>query len=416
MINCHKFSDSKNKKSFTDQIKYIRELLSIGNPLNTLNYGSFHYKTLMTYNDIDFEEKIEYCELTKEKAKEQFKRSIQRIVKTIMQESNIFIGDIKAGIDERFSDINLGKLKNGKLEDYNQESIILTINNWFNFELIDLQILEELLSYVKQDNYLKPDIYKYQILEELIRNLYTLRWKPQDILNGFLKLRGNEKLDIQDTIDMKSPIKIDVWALVDSKFIECTNFYILKGMDNNGQCIFYNVPDNYFDTVLESLRQQVEKFGYNNQKNLFYKPYKMVKRMFSLSRLECNNNIYDTLLLIINGEVGQINQLSALIEVLILMMEKNVDVDYNLINNEVDNFKLILGKINKIKFNENCIYDTIDVFVHSNDMNLKIEILEKLKKCFDKIVKYHTQKFLYKWRLYPPPRNFLPKNLKYFEE
>ena len=141
MINCHKFSDSKNKKSFTDQIKYIRELLSIGNPLNTLNYGSFHYKTLMTYNDIDFEEKIEYCELTKEKAKEQFKRSIQRIVKTIMQESNIFIGDIKAGIDERFSDINLGKLKNGKLEDYNQESIILTINNWFNFELIDLQIL-----------------------------------------------------------------------------------------------------------------------------------------------------------------------------------------------------------------------------------------------------------------------------------
>ena len=415
MINCHKFSDSKNKKSFTDQIKYIRELLSIGNPLNTLNYGSFHYKTLMTYNDIDFEEKIEYCELTKEKAKEQFKRSIQRIVKTIMQESNIFIGDIKAGIDERFSDINLGKLKNGKLEDYNQESIILTINNWFNFELIDLQILEELLSYVKQDNYLKPDIYKYQILEELIRNLYTLRWKPQDILNGFLKLRGNEKLDIQDTIDMKSPIKIDVWALVDSKFIECTNFYILKGMDN-GQCIFYNVPDNYFDTVLESLRQQVEKFGYNNQKNLFYKPYKMVKRMFSLSRLECNNNIYDTLLLIINGEVGQINQLSALIEVLILMMEKNVDVDYNLINNEVDNFKLILGKINKIKFNENCIYDTIDVFVHSNDMNLKIEILEKLKKCFDKIVKYHTQKFLYKWRLYPPPRNFLPKNLKYFEE
>ena len=416
MINCHKFSDSKNKKSFTDQIKYIRELLSIGNPLNTLNYGSFHYKTLMTYNDIDFEEKIEYCELTKEKAKEQFKRSIQRIVKTIMQESNIFIGDIKAGIDERFSDINLGKLKNGKLEDYNQESIILTINNWFNFELIDLQILEELLSYVKQDNYLKPDIYKYQILEELIRNLYTLRWKPQDILNGFLKLRGNEKLDIQDTIDMKSPIKIDVWALVDSKFIECTNFYILKGMDNNGKCIFYNVPENYFNTVLESLRQQVEKFGYNNQKNLFYKPYKMVKRMFSLSRLECNNNIYDTLLLIINGEVGQINQLSALIEVLILMMEKNVDVDYNLINNEVDNFKLILGKINKIKFNENCIYDTIDVFVHSNDMNLKIEILEKLKKCFDKIVKYHTQKFLYKWRLYPPPRNFLPKNLKYFEE
>ena len=415
MINCHKFSDSKNKKSFTDQIKYIRELLSIGNPLNTLNYGSFHYKTLMTYNDIDFEEKIEYCELTKEKAKEQFKRSIQRIVKTIMQESNIFIGDIKAGIDERFSDINLGKLKNGKLEDYNQESIILTINNWFNFELIDLQILEELLSYVKQDNYLKPDIYKYQILEELIRNLYTLRWKPQDILNGFLKLRGNEKLDIQDTIDMKSPIKIDVWALVDSKFIECTNFYILKGMDNNGKCIFYNVPENYFNTVLESLRQQVEKFGYNNQKNLFYKPYKMVKRMFSLSRLECNNNIYDTLLLIINGEVGQINQLSALIEVLILMMEKNVDVDYNLINNEVDNFKLILGKINKIKFNENCIYDTIDVFVHSNDMNLKIEILEKLKKCFDKIVKYHTQKFLYKWRLYPPPRNFLPKNLKYFE-
>ena len=410
MINCHKFSDSKNKKSFTDQIKYIRELLSIGNPLNTLNYGSFHYKTLMTYNDIDFEEKIEYCELTKEKAKEQFKRSIQRIVKTIMQESNIFIGDIKAGIDERFSDINLGKLKNGKLEDYNQESIILTINNWFNFELIDLQILEELLSYVKQDNYLKPDIYKYQILEELIRNLYTLRWKPQDILNGFLKLRGN------DTIDKKSPIKIDVWALVDSKFIECTNFYILKGMDNNGKCIFYNVPENYFNTVLESLRQQVEKFGYNNQKNLFYKPYKMVKRMFSLSRLECNNNIYDTLLLIINGEVGQINQLSALIEVLILMMEKNVDVDYNLINNEVDNFKLILGKINKIKFNENCIYDTIDVFVHSNDMNLKIEILEKLKKCFDKIVKYHTQKFLYKWRLYPPPRNFLPKNLKYFEE
>ena len=416
MINCHKFSDSKNKKSFTDQIKYIRELLSIGNPLNTLNYGSFHYKTLMTYNDIDFEEKIEYCELTKEKAKEQFKRSIQRIVKTIMQESNIFIGDIKAGIDERFSDINLGKLKNGKLEDYNQESIILTINNWFNFELIDLQILEELLSYVKQDNYLKPDIYKYQILEELIRNLYTLRWKPQDILNGFLKLRGNEKLDIGDTIDMKAPIKIDVWALVDSKFIECTNFYILKGMDNNGKCIFYNVPENYFNTVLESLRQQVEKFGYNNQKNLFYKPYKMVKRMFSLSRLECNNNIYDTLLLIINGEVGQINQLSALIEVLILMMEKNVDVDYNLINNEVDNFKLILGKINKIKFNENCIYDTIDVFVHSNDMNLKIEILEKLKKCFDKIVKYHTQKFLYKWRLYPPPRNFLPKNLKYFEE
>ena len=409
MINCHKFSDSKNKKSFTDQIKYIRELLSIGNPLNTLNYGSFHYKTLMTYNDIDFEEKIEYCELTKEKAKEQFKRSIQRIVKTIMQESNIFIGDIKAGIDERFSDINLGKLKNGKLEDYNQESIISTINNWFNFELIDLQLLEELLSYVK------PDIYKYQILEELIRNLYTLRWKPQDILNGFLKLRGNEKLDIGDTIDMKAPIKIDVWAIIDSKFIECTNFYILKGMDN-GQCIFYNVPDNYFDTVLESLRQQVEKFGYNNQKNLFYKPYKMVKRMFSLSRLECNNNIYDTLLLIINGEVGQINQLSALIEVLILMMEKNVDVDYNLINNEVDNFKLILGKINKIKFNENCIYDTIDVFVHSNDMNLKIEILEKLKKCFDKIVKYHTQKFLYKWRLYPPPRNFLPKNLKYFEE
>ena len=416
MINCHKFSDSKNKKSFTDQIKYIRELLSIGNPLNTLNYGSFHYKTLMTYNDIDFEEKIEYCELTKEKAKEQFKRSIQRIVKTIMQESNIFIGDIKACIDERFSDINLGKLKNGKLEDYNQESIILTINNWFNFELIDLQILEELLSYVKQDNYLKPDIYKYQILEELIRNLYTLRWKPQDILNVFLKVRGNEKLDIGDTIDMKAPIKIDVWAFIVSKFIECTNFYILKGMDNNGKCIFYNVPENYFNTVLESLRQQVEKFGYNNQKNLFYKPYKMVKRMFSLSRLECNNNIYDTLLLIINGEVGQINQLSALIEVLILMMEKNVDVDYNLINNEVDNFKLILGKINKIKFNENCIYDTIDVFVHSNDMNLKIEILEKLKKCFDKIVKYHTQKFLYKWRLYPPPRNFLPKNLKYFEE
>lgn len=410
-----KITDLKTKDDYTKSAKKALAIIAI-NPEDIHPYGSASYKAQPYPGDLDASEIIGVC-CSKEKAINELEKGLIDVVENIEDTPGYYLGDIKLGLDLIFN-INIGQFVDGILYDYDSIEIRRHINDLFINGYLTEKEAEDLLFFVK--NNITQD--EHDILSELIRNLIIVRWTGDDIINGYVILPGNRKITIKEALSHKTMVKIDMWGSVNDRYIEITNFFILIKLnqpkngkidpfakDFNGQMI--NLPDDYYLTLEDSLKKEIEKLYYSN---IFYKPFKMSKRMWSLARIRGDENMLDILTPLIRSSASLLSQINSEIEVLIDLIKHVAYPPLIAIGKQIDGFKSRIVNILDIDFQENEVNRIIDKLLDDKNTKTKlIELLKELKSIFLTGINEYTIAYLDDNNLLPPPRNYLPDIMRY---
>lgn len=357
-------------ESINKDIKNIFKLISYKQD-NPIIMGSNRYSDVKYPSDFDLFEVI-YTHQNKNTFIKFVHKMFKKIFDTVgapkrhkvrsgdnTQKENIYFIDFKAGYDK---ELYFDNFKNKK-----------AVKTFYKQKLKENLISETtyytILSLLK--NTLK--------LEEYCKNLYKLRWKYEDIMNGFINVSNNRKIYFNDLFENKSLFKIDIVSYVNERLIEFSNIFEFRysnGVDINAE----KVDD------LQSLKEDMKEQYYN--KNYM----KAIKRLFSISKIEDNKELANTLLDIINSDAGKLSQVKANIDTCILLLEhdytdeKTINHIYkfvDLLKSENPNLpKRILSKMNNI--NKAKLPNTIllKLEVIKNDINklLQKETLKEIDK------------------------------------
>jgi hypothetical protein len=99
-----------------------------------------------------------------------------------------------------------------------------------------------------------------------------LHWSIEQIM-----AEKHGELSLASACTVKDVVKLDIIGPYDGRYIELSSFYILKSLSE-----FVNVESDYFDKFVDSLLKDISKYQ-------IIKPFKAVKRTWSLSRLKKKN-------------------------------------------------------------------------------------------------------------------------------
>lgn len=196
------------------------------------------------------------------------------------KDESVFITDFKCGQDERL-------LYEG---DYSAKSIKEYLKN----PLIPKSI--------------KPKILKAtgETKMDLVRSLFVLRWKPEDVEKGKIKLIDGTYKDFQDCLLDPATIKIDLIKKVGDQFCEISENYYIKMKSGKS-----NYPANPTKEDIEKSFQ--EDIQYYSTKNKF----KALKRLFSLYLIEGDKEKeVEQMIEFFNGQVGYLNKIRSELEIL----------------------------------------------------------------------------------------------------
>jgi hypothetical protein len=162
-----------------------------------------------------------------------------------------------------------------------------------------------------------------------------LHWKINEILN-----EKKDNITLYDACNTINVIKLDIIIPYDERYIEMTSFYILE---TNEELI--NVDKNYYKSIKKSLLNDINEFKKK-------KPFKAIKRLWSLAKIENNFNVLNKLKDIIRSSISLLAQINADIETIILLVLNNNNYDLNFLINELDSFKEKISYIIDIKIDE----------------------------------------------------------------
>lgn len=198
-------------------------------------------------------------------------------------------------------------------------------------------------------------------------NNEPLHWTKKEILNNSKKLLDDTYITLDDALQQKSTIKIDVVSYINNTFIEISENYYIK---INGNSNFDEDELNetkIINSIKESEQEEIKDNNYN----------KALKRNFSWRYSNNKNDPKLKLLLdFFNSDVGILNKTRSDLDTLILLFEK---VKYIKIDQ-------ILNAVDIIKFQNS--YNTIKDY--TNDF-LKLERVKQKKKLYIMIVKLRNR-------------------------
>lgn len=174
-----------------------------------------------------------------------------------------------------------------------------------------------------------------------------LHWTVQQIIED-----NNNGLSLSYACKIKDVVKLDIIAPYDGRYVEMSTFYILKG--NQG---YINVTDDYFSSFENSLKKDIVEY-------ISTKPFKAIKRVWSLARIKNDMGRMDKLKNLINSNVALLGQINADLETIKLLIEHGSRYDNQFVLNELNGFKQKISNILDISMDEEKIDILLDLLIH----------------------------------------------------
>ena len=305
--------------SFNTQTKKILDLITIGEDISPV--GSSKYTVHRYPGDIDMYEEIQSC-CSLQEASKAITKKIQTLAKNLLYDQDVYLADFKAGVDVRYEIRDLGEINAyNKLVGYDANTVQEQLSVLYKDELLSQTEFMEAIELVVQE----PSIEEWYILDEFIRNFYIIRWDLDELIDGYIQIRskvnkkGKEekklKIKLTDAIQDKSVCKLDIWAPINGRFIEVTNFLVFIYIDDTGKEHIMNISvDNYILNLIKDLKKY-GKGGYK-QNSLKY-----AKRLWSLANTLDETHKLEVLFPLFSSGAAILYQINAEIEVLINMLE-----------------------------------------------------------------------------------------------
>ena len=336
-------------------------------------FGSSVFKNLIYAGDIDL---IQHIPINK------IVSSMQYVINRVLK-NNYIIGDIKAGVRPEYAVLidYLGKIENGIIKNYKPELIKnFGIRNNIN-EIIN-----------PPSNY-GLTINKWLELFNTIHNLITIRWRPKDILNGFI-IDSGKKYYMEDTIRAKPDDalnKIDIYYMDNDRLVELTNIFTYKFPEEG---FVYGISLGFLNYLMP------DKLNY----------LKALKRAYSISRIMPTIFRINDLNKIAPIMISRTNKFNTISTDLNLILDI-IKVNDNLSKNHIEQIKThLINLLNRIKIMgfdipkiNNLIIDAL------NNMNNKNNFQDLLKTAKNEVLKITntlTKKYIKEYNI--NLNNFLP--------
>jgi hypothetical protein len=175
------------------------------------------------------------------------------------------------------------------------------------------------------DNPLLPKEWRQKIKkskydEELIRETYILRWKPKDVINGYITLIDGNRKSFIDCLEDDTIIKVDWIVPVGDTFAECsTNYY-------------YKQTPSTKEEIIEGLKEDIEE--YRNKNTM-----KSMKRFYSLLvSLGKDKKKQKELVSYFNSPIGYVNKIKNDLELLMDLTDKH-EIKWEIIESNIQMLK-----------------------------------------------------------------------------
>ena len=319
--------EKKNKFTYhSSSINAVNKILygSSFRNNNVIFYGSSIYKlTSLLAGDLDCMEYIQ--EDNPKKIVVRLSQMITDIIdenkKNIdedldgYEQNLVIIGDIKCGLDERFT-LDVGHIHDMKIIGFNKKRLIKdidklkniisleeyeTITSLINFIDKDLDIPNselELIAMSNPEKY-KPILTMWSYIYNFFYNKSIIRWKPKDIINKYV-MWNNKKFYLEDTIK-NGMCKFDLIYYDIGKYMEVSNTMMFKinGKLNMSDDVNKLIDDLKFVTWLKFY----DRGAYNLN---FLKGFKL---MYSICKVTNNSKYMLLLNKPLTGDFGRVGKI-----------------------------------------------------------------------------------------------------------
>jgi hypothetical protein len=210
-------------------------------------------------------------------------------------------------------------------------------------------------------------------------NNEPLHWTKKDVLNNKKLLLNKSYITLEEAIQQKSTIKIDVISYINNTFIEISENYYIR-INNNSNFNEKELNEtNIINSIKESEKEEIDDNNYN----------KALKRQFSWRYAKNKDDPkLKELEQFFNSNIGILNKTRSDLDVLILLLEKVKDINIDQILNAVDIMKFNIS-YNTIKDYTN---DFIKIFAVKNKKKLYKLLVDLRKKIYD-LVNKHSKIF-----------------------
>jgi hypothetical protein len=329
---------------------------------NTRVMGSFGLNSQFFFSDIDLYEVVNCGRNCKDLVKK-----YKNIIKNIMKKTNYYVGDIKIGEDERIKIID-------EFDDIDEFDYDKAERKYKSIE--NLLTKEEQLTFKKYFTK-KPNNKMFMEMKKVLR-FHILRWKPQDIMRGFITFK-NKKIRLEEAIQTEGLFKMDIIVLLTSGVYQ--EISIIYDVRVNG----VRVNPKKID-IMEHLKDDME---YLKEKKRWFK---YCKRLFSYYRLKPASkkkyDILENLTKIFNSDLGILYQTINYMKTLIYLIDEKKDLEINEIRSFVDIFISKLSNVwNTKKITKNLFKKLHNILSLKDTENIGFKInkiLEDLEDILNK--------------------------------
>lgn len=242
------------------------------------------------------------------------------------------------------------------------------------------------------------------------RDLYIIRWTPEELIRGFKLLPGNKTLRLKDALKMKSVVKLDIIAFVNDRFIEASTFFILQNA-NSGK--YFNLDDNYIENFITQVKDEILKYSTPGPS---MKLFKSVKRMWSLARVMKDFETLRKLEPMINSNLSLLGQINADLETMALVIEKARILPSKELDISINTISKKLSTIIDIPLKDYILVEFIDeikLLLQQRPNNIArtkiIEVLEEMHDYILEVMNRETLAYMQYAKLLPIDSKYLPK-------
>lgn len=326
----------RDKSSYPKLLNDEINLISF-NSEDSVLIGSASYKVQKYPADIDLYQQVKTC-CSKEQAIEYFYLGIKSIVNNVRLKKNHWMIEVKCGIDDRYNIID-------NLAIISTNDIILFLETSQSIiSPSDYIKLKELVEVLKNQNSQEKHGDTIELIYNILRRYKIIRWSSSQIELGE-QVRYGKKFYLKDCIDTHSPINIEIIAILNGRFTDISNFYVLMFYDKmTGMDVVVNFPQEYLvdgkKFVIEGLKQGIDKVLFSNiDRDVF----KGIKRMFSLARLTNDVNLFRKIRPIISSDLSQLSQLKSELATLHEIIEFTDSLPWFVVYDQLESIKWRLG-------------------------------------------------------------------------
>lgn len=321
------------------------------------------------YEVVDMKGKTEQC-LVK------LRQRFQSNIKELRSMPNVFIGDIKAGVVDAWRVIpRTAMVRNEKIEGYNATACRRVVDDLLKSKVITPTEAKEAHALLKD----QPSVPEFLLAKDKIK-FHILRWSVPEVLANYKELRGGGHITLEQAFHTPGITKLDVIGLVaNNRF---TDFSVIYEFRCNGK-VLNPEPIEIRASLEESILAYLAEGNY----------FKVLKRIFALSKLLNDKKALEELTPILNSDLGRLYHIVGDIGTLINLLDEHKRVPLALIRFEIDQFISRLSNIYTLKdylAKDDQIIGNIKRILKLPESRLKGE-LEKLKEELDSILQKNSK-------------------------